>query len=186
MCVCMLSSVRLSVIPWTVAHQASLSVGFPRQEYWSGVPFPTVGDLPDWTIKPSLLYWQANSLPAWAIEEAHIYIYLLFFGFPYHLHHHRALSRVPWAIQYVLISYLLYPVLCLITQPCPALCDPMEPARFLCPWGFSRQEYWSGLPCPPLGDHSNPGIKPRSPTLQADSLPAELLGKPYLFYTQYQ
>ena len=40
--------------------------------------------------------------------------------------------------------------------------------------GFSRQEYWSGLPCPPLGDLPNPGIKPSSPgapTLQVDSLP---------------
>ena len=36
--------------------------------------------------------------------------------------------------------------------------------------GFSRQEYWSKLPCPPLGDLPNPGIEPRSPTLQADSL----------------
>ena len=39
--------------------------------------------------------------------------------------------------------------------------------------GFSRQEYWSGLPCPPPGDHLHPGIKPRSPTLQADSSPSE-------------
>ena len=44
--------------------------------------------------------------------------------------------------------------------------------------GFSRQEYWSGLPCPPPGDLPNPGIKPRSPALQADSLPAEPQGKP--------
>ena len=36
--------------------------------------------------------------------------------------------------------------------------------------GFSRQEHWSGLPCPPPGDLPNPGIKPRSPTLLADSL----------------
>ena len=43
---------------------------------------------------------------------------------------------------------------------------------------FSRQEYWSGLPCPPPGDLLNPGIEPRSPTLQADSLPAEPPGKP--------
>ena len=39
--------------------------------------------------------------------------------------------------------------------------------------GFSRPEYWSGLPCPPPGDLPNPGIKPRSPELQADSLPFE-------------
>ena len=51
-------------------------------------------------------------------------------------------------------------------------------ARLLCPWEFSRQEYWSGLPCPPPGDLSNPGIEPPSPTLQADSLPSEPPGKP--------
>jgi len=43
---------------------------------------------------------------------------------------------------------------------------------------FFRQEYWSGLPFPPPGDLPDPGIKPRSPALQADSLPSELLGKP--------
>ena len=42
--------------------------------------------------------------------------------------------------------------------------------------GFSRQEYWSGLPFPSPGDLTNPGIKPKSPTLQVDSLPAEPLG----------
>ena len=49
--------------------------------------------------------------------------------------------------------------------------------RILCPWGFSRPEYWSELPCPPPGDLPNPGIKPRSPTLQADSLLTEPPGK---------
>ena len=44
--------------------------------------------------------------------------------------------------------------------------------------GVSRQECWSGLPCPPPGDLPNPGIKPRSPTLQADSLLSEAPGKP--------
>ena len=44
--------------------------------------------------------------------------------------------------------------------------------------GFSRPEYWSGQPFPSPGDLPNPGIKPRSPTLQADSLPAEPQGKP--------
>ena len=40
---------------WIVAHQATLSVGFPRQEYWSGLSFPTPGDLPDPGIKPASL-----------------------------------------------------------------------------------------------------------------------------------
>ena len=43
---------------------------------------------------------------------------------------------------------------------------------------FSRPEYWGGLPCPPPGDLPNPGVKPRSSTLQADSLPSEPPGKP--------
>ena len=42
-----LSHVQLSVTPWTVAQQAPLSMGFSRQEYWSGLPFPLPGDLPD-------------------------------------------------------------------------------------------------------------------------------------------
>ena len=54
----------------------------------------------------------------------------------------------------------------------------LQPAGLLCPWGFSRQEYWSGLPCSPPRDLPNPGIEPRSPTLQADSLPSEPPGKP--------
>ena len=68
----------------------------------------------------------------------------------------------------------------LVTQSCLTLCSLMDcsPAGLLCPWGFSRQEYWSGLPCPPPGELPNPGMEPRSPTLQADSLPIELPGKP--------
>ena len=47
-----LSRVRLFATPWTVAYQASPSMGFSRQEYWSGVPFPSPGDLPDPGIEP--------------------------------------------------------------------------------------------------------------------------------------
>ena len=47
-----LSHVRLFATPWTVAYQASLSMGFSRQEYWSELPFPSPGDLPDPGIKP--------------------------------------------------------------------------------------------------------------------------------------
>ena len=46
-CAQLLSRVRLLATPWTVAHQASLSVEFSRQEYWSGLPFSTPGDLPN-------------------------------------------------------------------------------------------------------------------------------------------
>ena len=50
--------------------------------------------------------------------------------------------------------------------------------RLLCPWGFFRQEFWGGLPCPPPGDLPNPGIKLRSPALQVNSLTSEPPGKP--------
>ena len=49
--------------PWTVACLAPLSMGFPRQEYWSGLPFPSPGNLPDPGSNPCLLHWQAESLP---------------------------------------------------------------------------------------------------------------------------
>ena len=45
--------------------------------------------------------------------------------------------------------------------------------------GFSRQEYWSGLPFPSPGDFADPGIEPESPALQADSSPSEPSGKPF-------
>ena len=54
----------------------------------------------------------------------------------------------------------------------------LKPTRLLCLWEISKQEYWSVLPCPPPWDFPNPGIKPRSPTLQADSLLSEPPGRP--------
>ena len=63
-CACMLSEVMSdSAIPWTVAHQAPLSTGFPRQEYWSGLPFPSPGDLPNSGIKAASPVLQADCLP---------------------------------------------------------------------------------------------------------------------------
>ena len=49
---------------WTVTHQAPLSMRFSRQEYWSGLPFPSPGDLPDPGIEPGSLAFQADSLPS--------------------------------------------------------------------------------------------------------------------------
>ena len=55
--------VRLFVILWTVAHQAPLSMESFRQEYWSGLPFPFLGDLPDSSIEPGSPTLQVDSLP---------------------------------------------------------------------------------------------------------------------------
>ena len=57
-----LSHVRLFATLWTVAHQALQSMGFSRQEYWSGLPFPSPGDLPDPGIKPRSPALQADAL----------------------------------------------------------------------------------------------------------------------------
>ena len=91
-----------STTPWTVAHQPSLSMGFPRQEYWSGSPFPTPGDLPDPGIEPEspesrlILYcWatrEALGLCQWFSSGGHFVLtgtsrgYLPIFGDVFHCH----------------------------------------------------------------------------------------------------
>ena len=59
-----------------IAHQAPLSMEFPRQEYWSGLPFPSLGDLSDPGIKPATPAWQADSLPLKSHGDIYIYIYI--------------------------------------------------------------------------------------------------------------
>ena len=59
---CVLIHVVLFVTPWTVAHQAPLSIGFTQQEYWSGLPCPSPGRLPNPGIKPGSPALQADSL----------------------------------------------------------------------------------------------------------------------------
>ena len=71
-CICMTDSLHcspesittllMSYTPWTVAHQTSLSMGFSRQEYWSGLSFPSPGDLPDAGIEPKSPALQADAL----------------------------------------------------------------------------------------------------------------------------
>ena len=128
------SHVRLFVTLWTVACQPPLSVGLSGQEYWSGLPCPPPGDLPDPGIKPMSL-----ASPALAGR---------FFT-----------TSTTWEHVKVAQSYL-------------TLCNPIQSM------GFSRPDYWSELPFSFPGDLPNPGIEPRSPTLQADYLPAELPEKP--------
>ena len=77
--------------------------------------------------------------------------------------------------------------MCCAVLSCSVVSDSLrpcelQPVRLLCPWGFSRQEYWSGLPYLPPGDLPNSGIKSRSPVLQAHSLPSEPPGKPNMTF----
>ena len=91
-----LSCVRLFVTPWTVIRQAPVSMGFPRQECWSGLPCPPPGDLPDPGIKPKSPALQADSLP---------------------LSH---LGNPQWCIAHRKFS------VCLVIQSCPTFCNPMD------------------------------------------------------------
>ena len=120
--------VQLFMTPWTITCKTPPSMGFSRQEYWSGLSFPSLGD---WT------------------RVSHMA------GRLYHLSHQKStkwksfspvwLFMIPWTIQSM---------------------------------KFSRPEYWSSWPFPSPEDLSNPGIECRSLPLQADSLPAQPVGKP--------
>ena len=66
------SHVQLFATLWTVARQAPLSVGFSRQEYWTGLPFPSPGDLPNPEIEPGSPALQADSLPSEPPGKPHI------------------------------------------------------------------------------------------------------------------
>ena len=74
--------------------------------------------------------------------------------------------------------------MCCAVLSCSVMSDSWQPhvpwlTWLLCPWGFSRQKYWSESPYPPPGDLPNPGIKPRSLALQVDSLLLGHQGRPF-------
>ena len=78
-----LSCVRLFATPWTIAHQAPPSMGFSRQEYWSGLPFPSPGDLPDPGIEPGSPALQADPLtskPAGKPLQCYSYVQYYYWG----------------------------------------------------------------------------------------------------------
>ena len=87
----------------------------------------------------------------------------------------------PYAYIQLTPRFPLFLVSGLVTKSCPTLETPWTIAR-QDPLSirFPRQEYWSGLPLLSPEDLPNPGIKPESPALQADSLPTELRGKPHI------
>ena len=76
-----------SVTLWTIACQASLSIEFSRQEYWSGLPFPFLGDLPNPGIEPAFLALQADSFPSVPPEKPPVCICWRLI--PCQLHHLR-------------------------------------------------------------------------------------------------
>ena len=154
MCAKLLQSCLTHSNTMTVANQAPLSMGFPRQEPWSGLSIP---------------FSRGSS---WPRDHTHVlYVFALASGF--------LTTSTTWEAQIGIQSEV----------------KSLSRVRFFAtPWtvayqappsmGFSRQEYWSGLPFPSPEDLPSPGIEPVSPALQTNgTLPSEPPGKPR--YTNY-
>ena len=171
--------------PGTVAHQAPLSMGFPRQEYWSGLPWPSLGDFLHQGIKPMslalagrLFTTEPLGKPKFMYTQMH----------KSKLHNLMRCGQKKEKIQ--LSRYETYPCqdmrhfhhpikFPLISSQLPVKWSEVKSFShvwlFATPWtvayqappslGFSRQEYWSGLPFPSPGCLSDPGIKPGFPAL---------------------
>ena len=133
-----------SPTPWTVAYQAPPSMGFSRQEYWSGLLFPSPGDSPD--------PWRPLSNLTAVPPRGDCYVN----GGALTERFDVGSSPAPtWHI-----------VLGLSPSVVSDSATPWTVARQApLSMGFSRQEYWSGLPFPSPEDLPDPGIEPRSPTL---------------------
>ena len=136
-------------------------MGFSRKEYWSGLPFPCPGDLPN---------------PGLALDKMRMVIMLV-------TRKHECcflkLSVKPALCNCNVLKLRWSWVSVLVTHSCPTLSIPWTVGHQVpLSMGFSRQEYWSWLPFPSPGELPDPGIQPWSLTLQADSLPSEPPGKP--------
>ena len=111
------SHVQLFAMLWTVAHQAPLSMGFSRQEYWNGLPFPPPGDLPrNWTCVSYLLHWQMCSLPLAPLGSHLVYL------------HTHCINKVDKEVM-----------------PCPNVCICLQGLQYTL-WLRFSEDRWLGLP----------------------------------------
>ena len=117
-----LSHVQLFATPWTVARQAPLSMGLSRQEYWSGVPFPSQGELPDRRIEPRSPELQADILPT---EVSNLFYWQGFFSLSISRNHSLYLQdfrmiRHTWLLHGALVTAnsALNPSVGKIDRPC--------------------------------------------------------------------
>ena len=168
-CCLVTQSVWLFATLWIVAHQAPPSLGFSRQEYWSGLPLlspelphdPTIPLLGINLKKMKTLFWKDICTP--------MFITALFT-----IAKIWKQSKCPPTDEWIKQLWCTWKwksfsrVWLLSTQWTAACQAPLS-------MELSKQEYWSGWPFPSPGDLPNPEIEPQSSTLQADSLPSDLL-----------
>ena len=132
-------------------HQAPLSMGFPRQEYWRGLSFPPPEHRPDPGIEPAPPVSPALTSRC-CLPRRHL-------GIPTNVLKVKVKVKALSCVRFFVTLWT-------VAHQAPL---SME---------FSRQEYWSGLPFPSPGDLPDSGIEPRSPALQAEALTSEAPGKP--------
>ena len=131
------SCVRLFETPWTVAHQPLLSMGFSKQEYWSGLLCHSPGDLPNPGFEPASLMFPALAgrfFTTSATWEAHTSTSTHTYITHTHTHTHTPTNTCIHAQTYI------YMHACSVMSDLLQLHGP-QPTRLLCPWIFSRQEY---------------------------------------------
>ena len=170
-----LSHVQLLVTPWTIQ-----SMEFSRPDYWSGYHsliegiFPTQGWNPGlphcrWILYQRSLYWATREALICTVGSKNTL---------------ESITTPGCCNNLTVSDWIIFTRLCVLSHFSPlwlfatlwTVVHQPPPSM-----GFSRQEYWIGLPCPPSGDLLCPGTEPASftsPVLQADSLPLVPPGKP--------
>ena len=179
--------------PWTVACQAPLSMGFPRQEYWSGLPFPSPGDLSNPGIEHMSISWHVDSLqlshqgsplhPLWCdnsnqqdLRECNNCQHSIITSAPapplkgklcfaFHVTSTILLGIIPTFPSLLVMNCVKWSEVKLLSRVWLFATPGIVAYQASPSMGFSRQEYWSGLPFPSPGDLPDPGSEPGSPTL---------------------
>ena len=159
-----ISRVRLFVIPWTVAHQAPPSMGFSRQEYWSGLLFPSPADL------SGLLFPSPGDLPDQGIKPRSPALRT------------DALTSEPPGNTFTLTSWI-YLCVCVHVRACSVVSDSLRPhgvhpARLFCPWDFPGKNTGMGCHFFLQGIFLTQGWMPGCLHWQVDSFTTVPPGKP--------
>ena len=172
--------------------------GSPGKNTGVGCHFLLQGIVSDQGSNPRLLHCQGDSLPVSQQGSPSIYITCHKYSQLYceistnsiykqNPDGTRELSKHVWTVIYSESSHSFTKGK-LVTRSCLTFCDPMDCTLLSSSvhGNLQAKEYWSGLPIPSPGDLPNPGIKRRSPALQADSLPTEPAGKPSFTKLRYK
>ena len=169
-----LSCVWLFVTLWTVAYQAPPTLGFSRQEYWSGLPFPSPGDLPDPEIEPRSPTLPVDTLPSEPPGKPQFCSVVSDSLWPHRLYSSWNFPGQNTGVGSLSLLQGIFP-----TQGSnPGLTQCRQLLYQLSHQRSPGILEWVAYPF--SRDLPDPGVEPGSPALQVDSLPTELSGKPTL------